>query len=59
MADVFAAFKELYWDLQISWVEAVLRTRDDFERSMLNTVKARAAQIDVVRGPETIMSKVK
>lgn len=59
VADVFAAFKELYWDLQISWVEAVLRTRDDFERSMLNTVKARAAQIDVVRGPETIMSKVK
>ncbi|KAH8175649.1 exocyst complex component sec6 domain-containing protein [Sarocladium implicatum] len=59
VADVFAAFKNLYWDLQISWVEAVLRSRDDFERSMLNTVKARAAQIDVVRGPETIMSKVK
>jgi hypothetical protein len=57
--DTFGAFKSAYWDLQISWVEAVLRSRDDFERSMLNAVKARAAQMDVVRGPETIMSKVK
>ncbi|CAM1503963.1 Fc.00g015540.m01.CDS01 [Cosmosporella sp. VM-42] len=59
IADTFAAFKTAYWDLQISWVEAVLRSRDDFERSMLNAVKARAAQMDVVRGPETIMGKVK
>ncbi|KAH8677783.1 exocyst complex component Sec6 [Xylariales sp. PMI_506] len=57
--DVFEDFKTRYWDLQISWVEAVLRSRDDFERSMLNAVKARAAQMDVVRGPETIMGKVK
>jgi exocyst complex component 3 len=57
--EVFAAFKADYWDLQLSWVEAVLRSRDDFDRSMLNAVKARAAQIDVVRGLETIMSKVK
>ncbi len=57
--DVFAQFKEQYWDLQLSWVEAVLRARDDFDRSLLNSVKARAAQIDVVRGAETIMSKVK
>ena len=57
--DVFAGFKSLYWDLQITWVEAVLRSRDDFERSMLNAVKARAAQMDVVRGSETIMGKVK
>jgi hypothetical protein len=57
--EVFAAFKTDYWDLQLSWVEAVLRSRDDFDRSMLNTVKARAAQVDVVRGPETFMSKVK
>jgi exocyst complex component 3 len=56
---VFAGFKSDYWDLQLSWVEAVLRSRDDFDRSMLNAVKARAAQIDVVRGLETIMSKVK
>lgn len=59
VADEFAAFKTAYWDLHISWVEAVLRSRDDFERGMLNAVKARAAQIEVVRGPETIMSKVK
>lgn len=57
--DAFAAFKAAYWDLSIGWVEAVLRARDDFDRSMLNAVKARAATIDVVRGPETIMSKVK
>lgn len=57
--DVFAQFKTDYWDLQLSWVEAVLRARDDFDRGMLNAVKAKAAQIDVVRGPETIMSKVK
>jgi len=57
--EVFANFKNDYWDLQLSWVEAVLRTRDDFDRSLLNSVKARAAQIDVVRGLETIMSKVK
>ena len=57
--EVFAAFKADYWDLQLSWVESVLRARDDFDRSMLNAVKARAAQIDVSRGIETIMSKVK
>ncbi|KAK1761217.1 exocyst complex component sec6 [Echria macrotheca] len=57
--DAFAQFKGSYWDLQISWVEAVLRARDDFERAMLNAVKARAAQMDVTRGAETIMSKVK
>lgn len=59
VADEFAALKGRYWDLQLSWVEAALRSRDDFERSMLNAVKARAAQVDVVRGPETIMAKVK
>ncbi|KAI1343858.1 exocyst complex component Sec6 [Xylariaceae sp. FL0016] len=57
--DVFEEFKSRYWDLQITWVEAVLRARDDFERSMLNEVKKRAAQMDVVRGAETIMGKVK
>ncbi|TAQ83669.1 hypothetical protein B7494_g8006 [Chlorociboria aeruginascens] len=57
--EVFAAFKADYWDLQLSWVEAVLRARDDFDRSLLNAVKSRAAQIDVVRGLETVMSKVK
>ncbi|KAK6845420.1 exocyst complex component Sec6 [Apiospora arundinis] len=59
VADVFERFKTAYWDLQITWVEAVLRARDDFERSMLNSVKARAAAMEVVRGPESIMSRVK
>jgi exocyst complex component 3 len=57
--EIFAEFKATYWDLQLSWVEAVLRARDDFDRSLLNSVKSRAASIDVIRGPETIMSKVK
>lgn len=59
VADAFEGFKERYWDLQIGWVEAVLRCRDDFERGMLNDVKGRAARMEVVRGAETIMSKVK
>lgn len=57
--DVFEDMKRTYWDLQLSWVEAVLRSRDDFERGMLNAVKARAAEMEVVRGVETIMGKVK
>ncbi|PHH68186.1 hypothetical protein CDD83_6202 [Cordyceps sp. RAO-2017] len=57
--DAFEAFKAAYWDLQLSWVEAVLRARDDFDRAMLNAVKARAARLDVVRGPETIMGRIK
>lgn len=57
--DVFESFKRAYWDLQLGWVEAVLRSRDDFERSMLNAVKSRAATITVDRGTETIMGRVK
>ena len=57
--EIFTAFKADYWDLHLSWVESVLRSRDDFDRSLLNAVKARAGQIDVVRGMETIMSKIK
>ncbi|GAO17481.1 hypothetical protein UVI_02000630 [Ustilaginoidea virens] len=59
VADEYAAFKTAYWDLHLSWVEAVLRARDDFERGMLNAVKARAAQLQVARGPDTVMGKVK
>ena len=56
---VYEAFKREYWDVQMSWVEGVLRARDDFDRGMLSNVKARAGEIYVERGPETIMSKVK
>ncbi|PGG98278.1 hypothetical protein AJ79_08915 [Helicocarpus griseus UAMH5409] len=56
---VYEAFKMEYWDLQLSWVEAVLRSRDDFERSMVSAVKAKAAELNVERGIETIMSRVR
>lgn len=70
VADAYEAFKTENWDLQISWVEAVLRTRDDFERGMLNAVRARAAEISaradfgerenmVGAGGETVMGKVR
>ncbi|KAJ5983584.1 hypothetical protein N7481_005683 [Penicillium waksmanii] len=59
IVDVYESFKLEYWDLQLSWVEAVLRDRDDFERSMLSAVKAKAAEMSVERGMETIMSRVR
>jgi hypothetical protein len=59
LVNVFESFKNEYWDLQLSWVEAVLRTRDDFERSMISSIKAKAAELSVERGTETIMSRVR
>ncbi|KAL8921553.1 MAG: hypothetical protein Q9208_005707 [Pyrenodesmia sp. 3 TL-2023] len=56
---VYEDFKREYWDLQMGWVEAVLRARDDFDRAMLSGVKAKAGEMYVDRGVETIMSKVK
>ena len=56
---VFEECKREFWDTPVSWVESVLRARDDYERAMLNAVKARAAEVQVQRGPETVMSKVK
>ncbi|EEP80299.1 conserved hypothetical protein [Uncinocarpus reesii 1704] len=56
---VYEDFKKEYWDLQLSWVEAVLRSRDDFERSMVSGVKAKAAELSVERGAETIMGRVR
>jgi hypothetical protein len=56
---VYEAFKTEYWDLQLSWVETVVRSRDDFERSMVSSIKAKAAELNVERGIETIMSKVR
>lgn len=57
--DIYEGFKREYTDAGMSWVEAVLRSRDDFDRTLLNAVKARAAGMEVVRGGETIMGKVK
>jgi exocyst complex component 3 len=45
--------------VQFGWVEAVLRSRDDFERSMMNLVKSAAADISAERGVDTVMSKVR
>jgi hypothetical protein len=56
---VYEDFKNEYWDLQLSWVETVLRTRDDFERSMVSAVKAKAAELSVERGMETLMSRIR
>ena len=56
---VYEAMKREYWDVQLSWVESVLRSRDDYDRGMLSSVKAKAAAVYVERGPETILSKVK
>lgn len=56
---VYEAFKMEYWDLQLSWVEAVLRTRDDFERGMVSSIKAKAAELSVDMDAETIMSRLR
>ncbi|EFR03903.1 hypothetical protein MGYG_06901 [Nannizzia gypsea CBS 118893] len=56
---VYEGFKTEYWDLQLSWVEAVLRCRDDFERSMVSAIKAKAAELSVEMGPDTLMGRVR
>lgn len=56
---VYESFKREYWDVQMSWIESVLRARDDYDRGLLDSVKAKASEVYVERGPETIMSKVK
>ncbi|OQO12861.1 hypothetical protein B0A48_02325 [Cryoendolithus antarcticus] len=59
VVEAYARLKEVYWDVQMGWIEAVLRSRDDFERAMLAGVKARAAEMSGERGAETVMSKVR
>ena len=59
VVNVYTQFKHEFWDLQLSWVEGVLKTRDEWERSMINAVKSAAAAVHVERGMETIMGKVK
>lgn len=56
---VYETFKTEYWDLQLTWVEGVIRTRDDFERSMVSAIKAKAAELSVEMGIETLMSRVR
>ena len=59
VVNVYQAFKAAYWDLQLSWVEGVLKTRDDWDRSMISSVKQAAATSYAERGGETVMGKVK
>ncbi|KAL8945630.1 MAG: hypothetical protein Q9222_007858 [Ikaeria aurantiellina] len=61
VADVYEEWRREYWDLQLGWVEAVVRTRDDCDRGMLSSIRTRAAEMNVGggRGGETVMSKVK
>ncbi|KAL8972007.1 MAG: hypothetical protein Q9183_000784 [Haloplaca sp. 2 TL-2023] len=59
LVGVFEEFKGEYWDLGLGWVESVVRARDDCDRGVLSAVKAKAGEMYVERGPETIMSKVK
>ncbi|TKA75437.1 hypothetical protein B0A55_04877 [Friedmanniomyces simplex] len=59
VVEAFERLKSQYWDVQLAWVEAVLRARDDFDRGMLSSVKGAAAGVEVERGLETVMGKVK
>ncbi|TKA32727.1 hypothetical protein B0A50_00952 [Salinomyces thailandicus] len=59
VVEAFERLKGEYWDVQLSWVEAVLRAREDFDRGMLGAVKKAAAGLEVERGPETVMGRVK
>lgn len=59
VVDAFEKMKEVYWDVHIAWVEAVLRSRDDFDRAMGSAVKGKAAGMSSERGLDTIMGKVK
>ena len=56
---VYEQFKRDFWDLQLSWVEGVLKTRDEWDRSMISNVKRAAANSYAERGMETVMGKVK
>lgn len=55
---IYEAFKRDFWDLQLSWVEAVIKTRDEWDRNMINAVKRAAAGTYGDRGQETVMGKV-
>jgi exocyst complex component 3 len=56
---VYQQFKSEFWDLQLSWVEGVLKTRDDWDRTMITNVKRAAAGTYGERGLESVMGKVK
>jgi len=56
LTEKYDEFKAAYWDLPMSWVEAVLKAREDKTRDMVEIVKAKAGYTP--RGQEpTIMSR--
>lgn len=61
----FKPFLQEYWDVKLSWVEALLRTRDDIDwgplgdgKNIMKQIRAEAANMRVERGVDTIMSEV-
>lgn len=59
VVQVYEQFKHEFWDLQLSWVEGVLKTRDEWDRTMIAGVKRAAASTYTERGMDTVMGKVK
>ena len=59
VVDVYEGFRGEFWDLQMSWVESVLKARDDYDKGLMGAVKAKAGELYVERGNDTIMAKVK
>lgn len=56
LPEKYADFKEAYWDLPMSWVETVIKCREDKSRDMLESVRLRAGYMP--RGQEpTIMAR--
>lgn len=60
LANTFALFMQQYWDLKLSWVEAVLRARDDIDwsplgegKSIMKALRAQAAEIREEGGEPT------
>ncbi|KAL7275839.1 SNARE-binding exocyst subunit S6 [Rhizina undulata] len=58
LGEKYNDFRETYWDLPLSWVEAVLKCRDDKSKDMIEIVKSMTPYSP--RGNEpTIVSKLK
>lgn len=57
IGDTFDQFKEAYWDLPMTWVEVVLKCREDKTKDLLEIIRARNTY--TTRGGEpTIMSRL-
>lgn len=61
----FEAFLEIYWDVRVSWVEALLRARDDVDwspigdgKTLLKACRAKAVEGRVEGRVETVFSEV-